>query len=107
MTEDKLDRVLRFDARQAIAEGDFTARVMAALPARVQRPHLWLAPALVLGSAALGSILAVLFAPAGINILQGFVDLAQMRGLTPQGLTALAMSTALLVSAIVLAAEID
>ena len=38
MTDDKLDRILRNDARQALPEGDFTARVMAALPARAARP---------------------------------------------------------------------
>jgi hypothetical protein len=107
MTDDKLDRILRHDARESLPGGDFTARVMAALPERAPRPYRWLTPVLVLGSAALGSVLAALFAPAGINVMQGFVDLAQMRGFTPALITGLAMSAALLVSAIVLATDID
>ena len=103
--DDKLDRILRADARQAIPEDGFTTRVLGALPARA--PHRWLKPALVLGSAALGSALAVLLAPARINVVQGFLDLAQMRGLTLQGAAGLGMAAALLVSAIVLVADTD
>jgi len=107
MNDDKLERLLRDAARQAIDDEGFTARVMAALPVPAPRLHPWLKPALVLGSVALGSVLAALFAPAGVNVMQGFVDLAQMRGLTPPAITGLAMSAALLVSAIVLAADTD
>jgi hypothetical protein len=103
--DDKLDRILRADARQAIPEEGFTARVMGALPARA--PHRWLRPLLVLGSAALGSALAVLLAPAQINVVQGFLDLALMRGLTLPGAAGLGMAAALLVSAIVLVADTD
>ena len=105
--DDKLDRLLRDAARRTIGEEGFTARVMAALPAPAPIRHAWLKPALVLGSVALGSVLAVFFAPAGASVMQGFVDLAQMRGLTPSAITGLAMSAALLVSAIVLAADAD
>jgi len=103
--DDKLDRILRADARQSIEEDGFTARVMGALPARA--PHPWLKSALVLGSAALGSALAVLLAPAQINVVQGFLDLALMRGLTLPGAAGLGMAAALLVSAIVLVADTD
>jgi hypothetical protein len=107
MNDDRLDRLLRDAARQAIDDEGFTARLMAALPAPAPRLHPWLKPALVLGSVVLGSVLAALLAPAGVNVMQGFVDLAQMRGLTPPAITGLAMSAALLVSAIVLAADAD
>ena len=103
--DDKLDRILRADARQAISEDGFTARVMGVLPARA--PRQWIRPVLVLGSAALGSVLAVLLAPAQINVVQGFLDLAQMRGLTLPGAAGLGMAAALLVSAIVLAADTE
>ena len=103
--DDKIDRLLRADARQEIPEDGFTARVMGALPPRAL--HRWLKPLLVLGSAALGSALAVLLAPAQINVVQGFLDLALMRGLTLPGAAGLGMAAALLVSAIVLVADTD
>jgi hypothetical protein len=104
---DKLERILGRDARTAIDDDGFTARVMGALPRRVAaRPAGWLAPALVLGSTALGSVLAWLFAPSGVNAAQGFVDLAS-RSLTPSAVATLAMSLALLVAAIVLAVDAE
>ena len=103
--DEKIDRLLRADARQEIPEDGFTARVLSALPPRA--PHLWLKPLLVLGSAALGSALAVLLAPAQINVVQGFLDLALTRTLTLPGAAGLGMAAALLVSAIVLVADTD
>jgi hypothetical protein len=106
---DKLDRLLLRDAQSPLADEDFTARVMGALPAHADAvaPRPWLTPALVLGSAALGSFLAWLFAPEGSNAVQGFFDLAVLRSLTPAAITCLAMTAALLVSAIVLAADTE
>ena len=104
---DKLERLLREDALRPLPDDGFSARVLDALPARVAKGRAWLNPALVLGSAALGSVLAIAFAPAGSSMLQGFVDLAQMRGLTPAAITGIAMSAALFVSAAVLAADTD
>ena len=104
-TPDRLDRILRHDAAQAIDDGGFTARVMHALPAPRARTSPWLKPALVLGSAALGSILAVALGPADASFVQGFLDIAHMRGATPAMLTALCTSFALLVCAVVLAAD--
>ncbi len=104
---DKLDRLLRDAARQPIPDEGFTARVLAALPAAAPRPLPWLKAALVMGSAALGSVLAVMLAPAGATVMQGFVDLAQLRGLTLPAITGLAIAGALLLSAIVLAADTD
>jgi hypothetical protein len=102
---DKLDRLLHADARERLADDGFTARLMEALPARPAHRMAWLKPVLVLGSAALGSALAVAFAPAGTSLYQGFVDLVQLRAFTPAALTGAAMSAALLISAIVLAAD--
>ncbi len=104
MPMDKLDRLLRHDAQIALADEGFTARVLGALPAPVARAErAWLKPALILGSAAVGSALAAAF--AGTSIPQGFLDLAEMRGLTPAAITGLAMTAALVVSALVLAAD--
>ena len=107
MADDVLDRQLREDARRAIPDDGFTVRVMRALPAAAPLPLPWLKFALVMGSAALGCALAVLLAPAEAAAMQGFVDLARMRGFTLAAVTGLAMSGALLVSALVLAADTD
>jgi hypothetical protein len=102
-----IDRVLREDARTSLPDNGFSARVMGALPPRATATRGWLTPALVFGSAALGSVLAIAFAPAGSSLLQGFADLVQLRALTPAAITALAMGVALLASALVLAVETD
>jgi len=49
------DRLLAKDARDTIPDERFTRRVMQALPAPGVRTRPWLKPALILGSAALGS----------------------------------------------------
>jgi hypothetical protein len=108
----RLDRILRRDAREVIDDGGFTARVMGALPSRSPLParfasrRSWLTPALVLGSTALGSVLAWLFAPGGVNAAQGFADLTTS-GLTPAAITTLAMAIAVLIAAIVIAVDTD
>ena len=105
---DKLERLLRRDSEIALADDGFGARVMAALPARAESAHhAWLKSALVLGSAALGSALAIAFAPAGANVVQGFFDLAAARTLTPAAMAGLAMTGALLISAVVLALDTE
>ena len=107
-TPDKLDRLLRRDAQADLPDDGFTARMMGALPAPAEALHrAWLAPALILGSAALGSALAIAFAPAGANVVQGFFDLAALPTLTPAAVTGLAMTAALLLSAIVLALDAE
>jgi hypothetical protein len=104
---DRLDQVLREDAREALDDAGFAARVMRALPPALPR-HSWLRPVLLLGATALGSLLAALFLPAGsIAVVQGFVDLAQHRVMTPAAMAALGMGLALAISSIVLAAETD
>jgi hypothetical protein len=105
---DKLERLLRRDASLALADDGFTVRVVAALPARAETiHHTWLKPALVLGSAALGSALAVAFAPAGSNVVQGFFDLAARHPNTPAAMAGLALSGTLLLCAIVLALDTE
>ena len=103
---DKLDRLLRRDAATALDDGGFAARVMQALPEARHTRSSWLTPVLVLGSTALGSALAIAFAPEGSGAIQGFFDLAS-RQLTPAALASLATTGALLACAIVLAAHTD
>ena len=102
-----LESLLRDDARTPLADEGFCARTMAALPARSPRPGAWLRPALIFGSAALGSVSALLLAPAGNSLVQGFADLAQFQALTPAAITALGMAGALLASALVLVLDSD
>jgi hypothetical protein len=101
-----LDSLLREDARAPIADDGFSAKVMAALPASPRLSRSWFKPALIFGSAALGSVLAVAFAPAG-SVIQGFADLVQLRALTPAAIGAIAIGVALTISALVLAADAD
>lgn len=105
---DAIDRLLKQDAAREIADEAFTARVMGALPpSRKSTASAWITPVLVLGSAALGSALAVAFSPAGMSLLQGFQDLVQMRGMTQPAIAGLAISVSLLVSAVILATSAD
>jgi len=102
-----IDPLLRDDARVPVPDEGFSARVMAALPARAQGSGAWFKPALIFGSAALGSVLAALLAPAGGSLLQGFADLMQLRGFTAAAFTAIAIGGALMLSALVLAVDPD
>ena len=104
---DKLDRVLNDDARIALDDGGFTHRVMRALPPRAGPAQEWWRPVLLVGSAALGSLLALLFLPSGSALVQGYIDLAQNRGLTPAAVTVITMAVVLAISSIVLAADTD
>ena len=104
-SNDWIEKVLREDASRPLADGGFTRRVMDGLPAREARrmSALW-KPALIMGSAALGGALAAFF--AGTSLPQGFIDIVQMRGLTQAALTGIAMCAAMVVSALVLAADV-
>ena len=102
-----IDRLLREDARAALPDEGFSARVLVALPPPAAMAHPWLRPAIVMGSTALGAFLAAAFAPAGTALLEGFADLLLLRGLTPAALTGLSMAGALLACAIVLAVEAE
>ena len=103
---DWVEKLLRDDGKVQLPDGGFSRRVMSALPV----PHKtrpWFKPLLVVGSAALGSVLAVVLGPSDLSLIQGFVDLAHSRLGTPSAITGLAMSLAFLVCAIVLAAETE
>ena len=102
---DRLDEILRNDALLTIADDGFSARVMRALPPAAFGSRRWLQPALVLGSALAGSLLAAALAPADAGLAQGFADLMRLRLFTPAAIAGLAMAAALLVSAVVIAAE--
>ena len=104
-TTDKLDRILRRDAAEEIPDAGFAARVLMELPPPRPRRAAGLDPFLVAGSAALGSLLAVVFAPSEANVVQGMIDLFQRQMLTPAAYASIGLSATLLVSAVLLARE--
>jgi RNA polymerase sigma-70 factor (ECF subfamily) len=103
--DDGLDRLLRADARRPLEDQGFTARVLTALPSPLARTNPWLKPALVLGSTALGGLLASLLAPIGPMFIEGASQLAHMRGFTPSVAALLAMTSVFVVAGWVLATE--
>jgi hypothetical protein len=100
-----LDRLLRRDARLELPDEGFTARVMRALPSRIARERPWLRPALVMGSALVGSVLAVTLSPEASSVMQGFQDLVRLKAGTSAAIGGLAVCGALLASGVVLALE--
>ena len=104
---DPLDRILREHAAAPIVDEGFRARVHHALPAHRAGPRLWVRPALVFGSTALGAVLAIVLSPAAGSLLEGFGELAQLRMFSPAAVTAVAISCALLVSAVIHAVDTD
>ena len=103
-----IERLLRHDARIELPDDGFAARLMAALPARASRQErAWLRPALVMGSALLGSALAVMLSPQAASLMQGFQDLMHLRTGSSAAIGGLAMCGALLLSALVLAVNDD
>lgn len=104
---DWIDKVLRDDASRPLADGGFTRRVVDSLPPSRTARSVWLKPVLVIGSAALGSVLAFALGPSDLSLVQGFVDLAHSRLGTPSALTGLAMTLTFLVCAVVLASETE
>ena len=103
--DDWLDRQLRADARVALADEGFTDRVLVALPSPAPRLNPWLKPALVLGSTAVGGLIASLLAPIGPIFMEGASQLAHMRGFTPSVAALLSMTAVLVVAGWVLATE--
>ncbi|MBL0140690.1 MAG: hypothetical protein IPP91_01155 [Betaproteobacteria bacterium] len=101
---DAIDRRLREDGRRAVPDDGFSLRIERALPPR-RLSRAWFRPALVLGSAAIGSVLAWALAPAGTSVVQGFLDLARLQPNTPSALVAMGLAVAMAVTAAVLAAE--
>src|SRR5258706_14627345 len=100
--DDWLDRVLRDDARHLFEDAGFTNGVMSALPTPA---YPWLKTALIVGSTALGGLLAALLAPIGPLVLEGITEIAHLRGITPAVSVTLAMTVVLAVSGYVLATE--
>ena len=101
--EDSLDRLLRNDARVALADDGFSARVLAALPPAVPRASF--KPLLMIASTALGSALASTIAPVGPMVVDGFAHLAKLDLVAPSAGAAIAMILVIAVSGAVLAAE--
>ncbi len=106
-TNDPLERLLREDARMPIADDGFTPRMLSCLPSPRAVRATWWKPALILGSTVLGSALAMVFAPEGTSLAQGFIDITHSRPLTSAALTGLATCAALIISALVLAADVE
>jgi hypothetical protein len=106
--DDKLERILRHDAATT-CNGDeaFTRRVMQALPPARRGVRAWTTPMLVMGSAALGSVLAMALAPVPGGVVQAALDIAHLHMATPAALTMIGIAAALLASAVVLAADPD
>ena len=100
-----LDKLLRRDARVELPDDGFTLRVMGALPARAIRERAWLRPALVMGSALVGCVLAVTLSPETSSVFHGFEDLVRLKAGTSAAIGGLAVCGALLLSAVVLAFE--
>lgn len=101
-----IERLLRHDARIELPDEGFAIRVMGALPARTTtQASTWLRPALVMGSALVGSALAVMLSPQAASLMQGFQDLMYLRTGSAGAIGGLAMCGALLLSALVLAIE--
>ena len=103
--EDWLDRELREDAKRLLQDQGFTSRVLAALPAPAARRSAWLKPALVLGSTAVGGLLASALAPLGPVLVEGAAQLAHFRGFTPSIAALLGMTAILAVAGWVLAED--
>ena len=99
-----LEDLLLEDAQAALADDFFTARVLGALPARAPRATWWKA-LLILGSTALGALLAALFAPSGTSALQGVLDLSTSHYLTPSALAVVGTAVTIAIAGAVLAAD--
>ena len=102
-----IERLLRHDARVQVPDDGFAARVMASLPVKAVRERVWLGPALVMGSALVGSVLAIALSPQAASLIDGFHDLMYLRTSSAGAVGGLAMCGALLLSALVLAVNDD
>ena len=100
-----IEQLLVDDAGSALADDGFTGRVLSALPQPVPRHAGWWKPALILGSTALGCLLAWLLAPAEASAFQGVLDLAASRFLTPGALAVGGTALTLAIAGAVLAAD--
>ena len=101
--DDWLDRQLREDSRRSVADDGFSERVLRTLPpAPATVPIAWLRPALIVGSTALGGILAALLSPVGPMVIDGLLQLGHFRGFTNEASAAIAMAAILGVTGFIL-----
>lgn len=100
-----IEQLLVEDAGSPLADDGFSRRVLGALPRPVVRRAGWWKPALILGSTALGCVLAALLAPAGASVMQGILDLTASRYLTPGALFVGGTALTLAIAGAVLAAD--
>ena len=97
-----LDTLLREDAATPLDGREFTARVMSALPPRRSTPA-WIRPTLVMGSAIVGSGLALAFAPRDSSLALSVAEFLTSGLVSQAMLTSLLIGGVLLLSAVVLA----
>jgi len=102
--DDWIERQLREDARRPLDDSGFTAAVVSRLPARASS-YPWLRTGLILGSTAIGGLLAALLGPVGPLVVDGFREIFNFRGMTPGMSAMIAMTVVLAVSGYVLATE--
>jgi hypothetical protein len=76
MNNDWLDNALKHEDRY-LDDAGFTARVIAALPAR--RKRAWLRPLLIAGTSIAGLLVALFVLPAENALVNGFVQLMRAR----------------------------
>ncbi|QJR14867.1 hypothetical protein [Usitatibacter palustris] len=103
---DAIDRLLREDAARPLSDDGFRARVLRALPPPMPRFVTWKAM-LILGSTALGCMLAFAFAPSDSSLFTGFADIATAHFATPAAIGAMGTAVALAVTGLVLASQED
>ena len=98
-----IDTLLRRDAGRDLPDGGFTERVLASLPARAPARRGWWRPALVMGSALVGSGLAVALSPALESPVAALGQWLASGSVSTGAMATLAIGGALLLSAVVLA----
>ena len=102
-----IDTWLREDAARGVADPGFDRRVLRALPRPAASRARWLRPALVMGSAVAGSVLAIAFAPPLGSPAAAIADLFAGGSLPPAAWAAFALAGALLVSSLVVAFDTE
>lgn len=100
-----IEQLLVEDVAAPIPDDGFSRRVMGALPRPAVRRAGWWKPALILGSTALGCVLAAVLAPAGASVMQGIRDLTMSNYLTPGALFVGGTALTLAIAGAVLAAD--
>jgi hypothetical protein len=100
-----LDELLRQDAADGMDDGGFTLRVLSALPPRRANGRAWLRPVLVMGSAVVGSLLAMVLSPQLESPVAAITSWLASGQLSAGGIATLAIGFTLLLSAVVFAAS--